>query len=195
MKPNQLVWTGIVIIILSVTAGFMPNPIDFKTDVTVEVQRREGIYLVFPRQIPTFEYEYVKTIEVSGVVKNWKASTLIDKMISTYKKEGIVGDAILFTEDDLWKAEVIRFKGEKPSKVTVEPEKRQGIYIIYPQQKTTFDYEYVNTIDAGNVIENWRASTLIEKILQVFEKKGVNADAVIFTEVDLWKADCVNIKK
>jgi len=45
------------------------------------------------------------------------------------------------------------------------------------------------------MIKNWRASTLIEKLLKVYKKEGVNADAMIFKEDDLWKADCVKIKK
>ena len=47
-------------------------------------------------------------------------------LLKVYKKEGIKGDAIIFTEDDLWKADVIKFKGKKPSKVTVEPERREA---------------------------------------------------------------------
>ena len=88
----------------------------------------------------------------------------------------------------------MKFKGEKPSKVTVEPEKREGVYIIYPQQKPIFDYEYLKTIDAGSVIKNWRASTLIEKLLKVYKEDGVKGDAIIFTEDDLWKAECVKFK-
>jgi len=35
---------------------------------------------------------------------------------------------------------------------------------------------------------------LIGKLLKVYKKEGINADAIIFTESDLWKADCVKIK-
>lgn len=162
--------------------------------MSVEIQQREGLFLIFPRQKPNFEYEYIATIDAGNVIKNWKASTLIEKLLKVYKKEGLNGDALLFTEDDLWKAEVIKFKGPKPSKVTAEPEKREGVYLIYPGQKPTLEFKYVKTIDAGNVIKNWKASTLIDKLLKVSKKEGVNAQALIFTEMDLWKADCVNFE-
>ena len=78
--------------------------------------------------------------------------------------------------------------------LTVEIEKKEGIYIIYPGQKPTFDYQYVETIDAGRVVRNWRASTLLEKLLKVFKKKSINGDALIFIEDDLWKADVIKLQ-
>lgn len=195
MKLKTTFWIGLSILVLIVTTAFINKSTNTSTNLTVEVQQREGLYIIFPRQKPTFEYEYVKTIDAGNMIKNWRASTLVEKLLKVYKKEGIKGDAIIFTEDDLWKADVIKFKGDKPSKVTVEPEKREGVFIIYPQQKPTVETEYVKTIDAGNMIKNWRASTLIEKLLKVYKKEGVNADAMILTEDDLWKADCVKIKK
>jgi hypothetical protein len=195
MKFNKTVLAGLSIIVLTVTTAFINKSSNSNSSLTVEVQQREGLYIIYPRQKPTFEYEYVKTIDAGNIINNWRASTLVEKLLKVYKKEGIKGDAIIFTEDDLWKADIIKFKGDKPSKVTVDPEKREGVYIIYPQQRPTFETEYVKTIDAGNIIKNWRASTLIEKLLKVYKKEGVNADAMIFTEDDLWKADCIKIKK
>lgn len=191
---SKLFLFSFVIAALIITSAFMTNA-TYTDRFTVEVQQREGLYIIFPRQKPTFEYEYVKTIDAGNVIKNWRASTLIEKLLKVYKKDGIKGDALIFTEDDLWKAEVIKFKGEKPKSVTVEPEKREGIYIIFPGQKPTSETEYVKTIDAGNVIKNWRASTLVEKLLKVYKKEGVSAEGLIFTEEDLWKADCIKIKK
>lgn len=195
MKFNKTVLAGLSIIVLTLTTAFIKKSSNSNSSLTVEVQQREGLYIIYPRQKPTFEYEYVNTIDAGNMIKNWRASTLVEKLLKVYKKEGIKGDAIIFTEDDLWKADIIKFKGDKPSKVTVDPEKREGVYIIYPQQRPTFETEYVKTIDAGNMVKNWRTSTLIEKILKVYKKEGVNADAMIFTEDDLWKADCMNIKK
>lgn len=195
MNLKTTLWIGLSILVLTVATGFVNKSTSQASDLTVEVQQREGLYIIYPRQKPTFEYEYVKTIDAGNMIKNWKASTLIEKLLKVYKKEGVKGDAIIFTEDDLWKADVIKFKGDKPSKVTVEPESREGIYIIYPHQKPIFETEYIKTMDAGNMIKNWRASTLIEKLLKVYKKEGVDADAMIFTEDDLWKADFVKIKK
>lgn len=195
MKLKTTIWLGLSIIVLTATTAFINKSSNSNSSLTLEVQQREGLYIILPRQKPTFEYEYVKTIDAGNMINNWRASTLIEKILKVYKKEGIKGDAIIFTEDDLWKADVIKFKGEKPSKVTVEPERREGVYIIYPQQKSTIETEYVKTIDAGSFIKNWRASSLIEKLLKVYKNEGVNADAMIFTEDDLWKADCVKIKK
>lgn len=53
--------------------------------------------------------------------------------------------------------------------------------------------EYLQTIDAGNMVKNWRASTLIDKLVKVYKRDCVNADAILFTEADLWKADCLKI--
>ncbi len=195
MKFNKTVLAGLSIIVLTVTTAFIYKSSNSNSSLTVEVQQREGLYIIYPRQKPTFEYEYVNTIDAGNMIKNWRASTLVEKLLKVYKKEGIKGDAIIFTEDDLWKADIIKFKGDKPPKVTVDPEKREGVYIIYPQQRPSFETEYVKTIDAGNMVKNWRTSTLIEKLLKVYKKEGVNADAMIFTEDDLWKADCMKIKK
>lgn len=183
------------ILVLTVTTAFINKSINESSNLTVEVQQREGLYIIYPRQRPTFEYEYVTTIDAGIIIKNWRASTLLEVLLKAYRKDGIKGDAIIFTEDDLWKADVVKFKGEKPSKVFVEMEKREGLYIIYPQQRPPFDYEYVKTVNAGALIKNWRASTLITVILKDYKKEGVNADAIIFTEDDFWKADCVKIKK
>ena len=78
--------------------------------------------------------------------------------------------------------------------LTVEIEKKEGMYIIYPGQKPTFDYQYVETIDAGRIVKNWRASTLIEKLLKIFKKKSINGEALMFVEDDLWKADVIRLQ-
>ena len=77
--------------------------------------------------------------------------------------------------------------------LTVEIEKKEGVYIIYPGQKPTFDYQYLETIDAGRIVKNWRASTLIDKLLKVFRKKSKEGDALMFVEDDLWKADVIKL--
>jgi hypothetical protein len=141
MKFKITFWLGVSILILVFSTAFVNNLSNTNNSFTVEVQQREGLYIIYPRQKPTFEYEYVKTIDAGNMIKNWRASTLIEKLLKVYKKEGLKGDAIIFTEDDLWKADVVKFKGERPSKVTVEPERREGIYIIHPQQRPTFEYD------------------------------------------------------
>ena len=73
------------------------------------LEQKEGIYIIYPGQKPIFEYEYVKTIDTGAFVSNWRASTVIDKVIKRAKKEGSV-EAIMFVEDDLWKADVIKMK-------------------------------------------------------------------------------------
>jgi hypothetical protein len=187
----QLVIFSAMIFIISAFVTKRPA----NDDLLLEIQQREGVYLVYPRQVPQFEYEYVKTIDAGTFVKDWRASTLIEKILKVYRKEGIQGDAIIFTEDDLWKADVVRFKSKKPDKITVKSERREGVYIVYPNQRITNQYEYIKTIDAGTFIKNWRASTLVEKVLKIYKKQGISSDAILFTEDDLWKADCVKLKK
>ena len=180
--------TIITILLLGITGQL------FSQNLTVEVEQKEGVYIINPGQKPTFEYDYVKTIDAGAIIKNWRASTLVDKLLKRLKKDGTEVDALIFTEDDLWKADAIKFKGNKPEKVTVTIEQKQGVYLIYPGQKATFEYEYVRTIDAGTFIKNWRASTLVDKLLKVYKKESVQADALIFTEDDLWKADAIKLK-
>ena len=167
----------------------------FCQTLTVEIEQKEGVYIIYPGQKPTFEYEYVKSIDAGAIIKNWRASTLVDKLLKRLKKEGIEADALVFTEDDLYRADVVKFKGNKPDKVTVEIEQKQGVYLIYPGQQSTFEYEYVKTINAGAFIKNWRASTLVDKLLKVYKKEEIQADAIIFTEDDLFKADAIKLKK
>lgn len=75
----------------------------------------------------------------------------------------------------------------------MEIEQKEGLYIIYPGQTPDFKYEYVTTIDAGSFIKNWKASTLIDKLFKVFNKKGIEGDALIFTEDNLFKADAIKL--
>ncbi len=54
---------------LIITSAFVANS-TYNDRLTAEVQQREGLYIIFPRQKPTFEYEYVKTIDAGSVIKN-----------------------------------------------------------------------------------------------------------------------------
>ena len=109
MKFKTTIWIALCIVVLTVSTAFI-NSSSSSNNLVVEVQQREGLYIVYPRQKPTFEYEYLKTIDAGSVIKNWRASTLIEKLLKVYKEDGVKGDAIIFTEDDLWKAECVKFK-------------------------------------------------------------------------------------
>jgi hypothetical protein len=183
-----------LLIISFALLGFKSSKITSQDEVKIELQQREGVYLIYPGQKPDFEYEYVGTVDAGTFIKNWRASTLIEKLFKVYRKEGLKGDALIFTEDDLWKADVVKFKNNKPEKVTANTERQEGVFLIYPSQKPIQKYEYVKTIDAGTFIKNWRASTLIEKLLKIFRKEKFNADAIIFIEDDLWKADAIKFE-
>ena len=74
------------------------------------VQQREGYLIFYPGQTPVAAYEYVGTIDAGNMVKNFRASTMLEEMFKAIKKKGFTGDAIIFTEMDLWKADVIKFK-------------------------------------------------------------------------------------
>lgn len=166
----------------------------FSQKLTAEVAQKEGVYLIYPGQKPVFEYVHVGTIDAGSVIKNWRASTLVDKLLKVYKKEEFHGDALIFIEADMWKADVVKFKSTKPEKVLVEIEQKEGVYLLFPGQRPTFEYEYSKTIDAGLIIKNWRASTLVEKLLKVYKKENLRADALFFIEDDLWKADAIKLK-
>ena len=77
---------------------------------TVELQKVRGVYIVYPGQTLTQEYDYVGTVEAGGMVKNWKASTMLEIMLDKMEKKNLKGDALIFKEDNLWKAEIVKFK-------------------------------------------------------------------------------------
>lgn len=83
----------------------------FAQDITVNPEKREGIYVIYPSQTLNIEYEYIKTVEMGPlVVKTFKASYLIGRLIDKAKKEGGKVDAILINEKNFLKADVVRFK-------------------------------------------------------------------------------------
>jgi len=95
------------LIFLSIWGAGSAQTADYST---AKVQQREGLYIFYPGQTPVAAYEYVATVDAGGFVKNWRASTVTDDILAVIRKKGIKGDAIIFTELDLWKADVIKFK-------------------------------------------------------------------------------------
>lgn len=106
--------------------SFNIKPSNSANQLTVEVGQKQGVYIIYPHQKPNFEYEYIKTIDAGDIIQNWRASTLVEKLLRVYGREVVDGDAIIFTEGDLWKADVVKFKNVKPKTVTVEAELREG---------------------------------------------------------------------
>jgi len=87
MKLKTTIWIGLSILVLTVTTAFINKSTNTSSSLTVEVQQREGLYIIYPRQKPTFEYEYVKTIDAGNMIKNWRASTLVEKLLKVTKKK------------------------------------------------------------------------------------------------------------
>jgi len=78
--------------------------------ITATVEQRSGYYLFFPGQQPTITYEVVGSFKTPGFVKSDRHEGMINAMIGKAEKEGLKGDGILFTDENLAAAVVIRFK-------------------------------------------------------------------------------------
>ena len=99
-------------ICLSLLLGVFATELSAQTadNSMARVQQREGYLIFYPGQTPVAAYEFISTIDVGGFVKNYRASTVLADILKAIKKKGIAGDAIIFTDEDLLKADVIKFK-------------------------------------------------------------------------------------
>lgn len=77
---------------------------------SAEVQQIEGVSVFYTGQKPKQEYTYVATIDCGFMIKNYKASYLIPMMIDRAKKKYPNVKAIIFTDTDLIKCDVIELK-------------------------------------------------------------------------------------
>lgn len=76
---------------------------------TTEVENYQGWYIFWPGQKPSCEFEYLGTLEPK-VIKNFKASTLLNTFVKKAKEKFINGNAIVFKDLDLIKADIVKLK-------------------------------------------------------------------------------------
>ncbi len=77
------------------------------TKATANTELIQGMYL-FIKSKPVMEYDYVGTCKT--VTFGSKASEAINCMIKKVKKDFPDANGIIFTDDDLWKADAIKLK-------------------------------------------------------------------------------------
>jgi hypothetical protein len=75
---------------------------------TSEVELNQGVY-IFIHSKPVLEYEYKGTCKL-GVTWSGKASEAINGMIKKVKKDFPEADGIIFTDENLWQADAVKFK-------------------------------------------------------------------------------------
>jgi len=124
-------------------------------DKLVELEQRQGYYIVCPGQTPTFEYEYVGTIKPGAVVKSYKYGDMLNTMLKRISKNDIKGDVLIFTDDNMQKVDVVKFKN-KPSNVTAKIDQNQGKWIVYPNQRMKFENDFVKHIKGPGVIKSYQ---------------------------------------
>lgn len=75
---------------------------------TAEVEQIQGLY-VFIHSKPVKEYEYLGTF-APGVVPSKDAQKIINYMIKKGKDKYPQADGIIFTDDELGKSDLVKFK-------------------------------------------------------------------------------------
>ena len=75
---------------------------------TADVEQYQGVY-IFIHSKPASTYEYIAT-EKTEVVWSAKASEAINAMVKTVKKKYPNANGIIFTDENLWKADAILIK-------------------------------------------------------------------------------------
>jgi hypothetical protein len=105
MKRTLLVFTlGIAITALFgfIMIKYEPNK------KTAEVEQIQGLY-VFIHSKPVMEYDYLGSF-TPGLVPSKNAQSIINHMIKKSKEKYPNADAIIFTDDELGKADLVKFK-------------------------------------------------------------------------------------
>jgi hypothetical protein len=75
---------------------------------TAEVEQMQGVYVFFHSK-PVMEYYYLGSF-TSGIVPTKNAKGFINYMIKKGKEKFPASDAIIFTDDELVKADFVKFK-------------------------------------------------------------------------------------
>jgi len=75
---------------------------------TAEVEQVQGMY-VFIHSKPILEYEYLGSF-TPGMVPTKNAKGIVNHMIKKGKEKFPTADAIIFTDDELGKADLVKFK-------------------------------------------------------------------------------------
>ena len=75
---------------------------------TADVEQIQGVY-VFIHSKPAMEYEYLGSF-TPGMVPSKSAKPIINHMIKKGKEKFPTADAIIFTDDELGKADLVKFK-------------------------------------------------------------------------------------
>jgi hypothetical protein len=94
------------IMLLSIVAFKVANYEPKKA--TADVESYQGVY-IFIHSKPVMEYDYKGTCKLA-VTWSAKASEAINAMTKKVKKDFPDADGIIFTDENLWQADAVKFK-------------------------------------------------------------------------------------
>ena len=105
MKKLSVLFLGVVF--LATTAFTVSKALE-PSKTSANVEQIQGLYL-FIKSKPVLEYEYLGTCKTS-ITWSAKASEAINVMIKKVKKDYPSADGVIFTDENLWQGDAIKFK-------------------------------------------------------------------------------------
>ena len=86
-------------------------------------------------------------------------------------------------------AMVIKFKIQGIKKPKVRLGKILGKHVMYHEQTRMFQMDYFGYIQSGDIIENWKTSTLHRIMIKKSNRKLPGYDAILSVEDDLRQSE------
>ena len=102
MKKHIILFAALVISVTSFAFNFYERR-------TAEVEQVQGVFIFHKGQKPTDETQYLGTVELN-MVKNYKPENVIPQILKKAKEKYPNVQAILLTEENNWKCDVVTFK-------------------------------------------------------------------------------------
>lgn len=100
------------IIIVSVIIALVASSFTIAAEISngsAEVEQVQGVY-IFVHAKPSKSFEYLGTVSSPAVIKNYKASYLIDLMVKRAKEKHPTCNAVIFKNADLIEVEAVLIK-------------------------------------------------------------------------------------
>jgi len=72
-------------------------------------------------------------------------------------------------------------------------EQREGIY-IFMLSKPAAEYQHLGSIEKKGIVMSGKPEEMLNTMLRKAKKDYPQCDGIIFTNVDMYKADCVKFK-
>ncbi len=77
---------------------------------TAETEQRQGVHIFYKGQKPTDAYEFLGSVEATGMVKSYKPDYMVPLMLKKAKEKYPNAEAVIFTEENNWKLDAVSFK-------------------------------------------------------------------------------------